>query len=104
MDWNSQNNKALVNAFLSLKNRSETECFLRDLLTKEEIGEFSRRLKAATMLSQKYPYSSITKTTGLSSTTVARVSRYLKRGNGGYKKVLSRLHHGRSLREETGGS
>ena len=103
MDWKSAENKNLADTFMTLKNRDETARFLRDLLTEDEISEFSRRLAAARMLSQKRPYSSIVKTTGLSSTTVARVSKFLKRGAGGYKLVLNRLHHAHPLREETGG-
>ena len=104
MEWDIPENEYLIQAFLTLKNRDDARRFLRDLLTEDEIKEFSRRLAAALMLSEKRPYSSIVKATGLSSTTVARVSKYLKRGNNGYKLVLARLrHHPRPLREEIGG-
>jgi TrpR-related protein YerC/YecD len=103
MKWDIPEYEYLVQAFLNLKNRDEARRFLRDLLTKDEIKEFSGRLAAAKMLSEKRPYSSIIKATGLSSTTVARVSKYLKNGRDGYKLVLNRLHHTHPLREETGG-
>jgi TrpR-related protein YerC/YecD len=77
---------------------------LRDLLTEDEIAEFARRFWAAKMLSEKQLYSAVENATGLSSTTVARVSKYLKKGFCGYKLVLGRLHHNRPLREETGGN
>ncbi len=38
------------------------------------------------------PYAYIEKETGLSSTTVARVSRWLNRKGGGYKEIINRVH------------
>lgn len=83
----------LVAAFLMLKTRNEAQKFLRDLLTEKELIEFSNRWKAARMLSKNVPYVDIEKETGLSSTTVARVSKWLNRGKKGYKLVLARLNH-----------
>ena len=103
MDWKNNDNKNLVEAFLALKNNDEAQRFLRDLMTENEIEEFAKRLAAAQMLSDKIPYSTIAKTTGLSSTTVARVSKWLNGPLGGYKTILSRLHHhDQSSREEIG--
>jgi TrpR-related protein YerC/YecD len=93
MDWKSKENKKLVKALLSLENEVEARLFLRDLMTEGEIEEFGRRLQAASMLLEKVPYSTIEKETGFSSTTVARVSRWLNRGEGGYKLILNKLHH-----------
>lgn len=93
----------LTDAILSLKNRSEAKRFLRDLLTEKELIEFGNRWKAAKMLSEKISYKKIEKETGLSSTTVARVSDWLNKGTGGYKLILKRLnHHNHLLREENG--
>jgi len=83
----------LTNAVLLLKNASEAKKFLRDLLTESELIEFGNRWKAARMLSENRPYTEIIKQTGLSSTTVARVSKWLNKGMGGYKKITDRLHH-----------
>lgn len=91
MDWKSADNKALIQAFLSLKSAGEMRRFLRDILTESEIEEFTKRLLTAELLSKKVPYSTIETQTGLSSTTVARVARWLKKGAGGYKLVLSRI-------------
>lgn len=93
MDWNNQANRRLIASILAIKTEEEARCFLRDLMTEGEITEFSKRLKTAEMLSDNIPYSVIEKETGLSSTTVARVSKWLNRGQGGYKKIISRLHH-----------
>lgn len=93
MDWNTDMNKALVRAFLALKTPEEARRFLRDLMTENEIEEFGKRLCAAQMLSRSVPYSTIEKQTGLSSTTIARVSKWLNGNLGGYKTVISRTHH-----------
>lgn len=82
-----------MEAILKLKSTQEAKKFLRDLLTEQEILEFGKRWQAAQMLSQKIPYSAIEKKTGLSSTTVARISKWLNRGMGGYKLMINRLNH-----------
>ena len=93
MDWKKPENKALIEAVLALKSSDEARRFLRDLLTEGEIEEFGKRLQTAALLSEKVPYSSIARQTGFSSTTIARVSRWLQKGEGGYGMIISRLHH-----------
>jgi TrpR-related protein YerC/YecD len=93
MDWKTPEKKQLVEAMLSLESPDEARRFLRDLMTKGEIDEFARRLTAAEMLSRKVPYTMIEKETGFSSTTVARVARWLNKGEGGYKKMIAKLYH-----------
>ena len=83
----------LIEALLSLETVEEAKRFMRDLMTEAEIAEFSNRFCAATMLSDKLPYSAIEKETGLSSTTVARVSKWLNAGSNGYKEIIAKLHH-----------
>lgn len=104
MDWNRPRNNLLLEAILSLRNPDEARRFLRDLMTEGEIEEFARRLQAAEMLDADTPYTAIKKATGLSSTTIARVSKWLQGELGGYRLVMDRLHHhapasrGRGLR------
>lgn len=102
MDWNSKQNKILIQALLGLKTSDEAKRFLRDLMTTGEIQEFSRRLEAARLLTQKVPYSVIEKQTGLSSTTVARVSKWLNGKEGGYRSVINKLHHHNSIQAGKG--
>ena len=102
MDWKSKENKELVQAILALKTEDETKRFLRDLMTEKEIEEFSKRLKAAKMLTEKMPYSAIEKETGLSSTTVARVAKWLNGKGGGYRTIINRLHHHDSIQSRRG--
>lgn len=104
MDWKSKENKLLIQAILAIKTESEAEHFLRDLMTEKEIIEFGNRLQAAVMLVQRNPYSTIVQETGLSSTTIARVAKWLKGKGGGYRLIINRTNHhmpsleGRGLR------
>ena len=84
---------SLFLAILDLKNLDESRRFFRDLLTEEEIIEFSKRWKVAQMLSNKISYLKIERVTGMSSTTIARISKWLNSGMSGYKFMLERLHH-----------
>ncbi len=91
INWDKKENKQLIEAFLTLKNADETKRFLRDLMTEKEISEFSNRLEAASLLAQDVQYNAIIENTGLSSTTIARISKWLKGTLGGYRLILARL-------------
>ena len=93
MDWKKPENKRLIEAILSLSTPDEARRFLRDLMTKGELEEFAKRLRTAEMLTQKIPYKVIEKETGFSSTTVARVARWLNGSEGGYGTIIKKLHH-----------
>ena len=96
INWETKEKRGLVNAILSLQNKDEIERFLRDLMTKQEIDEFSKRFLAAQMLSKKIQYCEIIEKTGLSSTTIARISKWLKGPLGGYRLVINNLNTARS--------
>lgn len=91
--WDNEKTEDLIKAFLALKTVNEAKRFFRDLFTRQEIIEFGKRWQVAKMLNKKTPYPVIEKETGLSSTTIARVSKWLNRGKGGYKLILQRSHH-----------
>lgn len=94
--WSTKQTDELFQAILALKNVKEARNFFRDLLTEEELKEFAGRWKVARMLAQKVPYTKIEKETGMSSTTIARVSKWLNDGMNGYKLLIDRLnssHH-----------
>lgn len=74
-----------------LESLEECRRFFRDLLTETEIREFAERWKVARMLSQGVPYTTIEEETGLSSRTIARVHKWVKKGKGGYTMMLRRL-------------
>jgi len=78
----------LYSAILQLESLDECRRFFRDLLTEYEIKEFVERWKAAQMLANGIPYTQIEAETGLSTRTIARVGRWLKKGKGGYSMML----------------
>src|SRR5882762_5413588 len=97
-NWDNPTTEDLLAAILALQNMDEAKSFFRDLLTENELNEFARRWKAAQMLAAKASYARIVEETGLSSTTVARISKWLNNGMGGYAGMLEKLdshHHGR---------
>jgi len=96
MNWNDRKNKQFIEAILALKNISEAKYFLRDIMTEKEIREFSNRLEAASLLTQDVQYNAIIESTGLSSTTIARISKWLKGPLGGYRLILNRITQNQS--------
>lgn len=82
--------KDLQNAFLLLKTKDEVFNFLRDLLTENEILEFSQRFEIAKMLYEWISYKEIEKTTWASSTTVARVGSFLNWEYWWYKNIIEK--------------
>ncbi len=97
--WFNRNSEALFQSILSLKDMDEAKRFFRDLLSEQEITELSKRWQAAQMLGKNIQYTKIQKATGLSSTTIARISKWLNKGMGGYQLMLDRInqsHHGKT--------
>ena len=93
--WINQDTDALFGAILKLKNVDEARRFFRDLLTEKELVELGQRGKVARMLAKRIRYTKIAQETGMSSTTIARVHKWLKKGMGGYKLILERLKENR---------
>ena len=93
--WINTNSDALFTAVLKLETLDEARRFFRDLLTEQEIVEFANRWRVARMLSEKKSYIAIEKETGMSSTTIARISKWLNGKLGGYKLAISKSsnHH-----------
>ena len=88
--WLNQDTNSLFRAILDLDNLMEARNFFRDLLTEKELLEFAQRWKVAKMLSAGKAYVDIEKETGMSSTTIARIQRWLKSGMGGYKLMIKK--------------
>ncbi len=95
--WNNADAEELFRAILMLKNTDEAKRFFRDLLTEPEIMDFSQRWKTAQLLDQGVPYSEIGRKTWMSSKTIARIQRWLKRGKRGYRLILDRMKHSKSF-------
>ena len=84
---------ALLRTILSLPNLRQARRFFRDLMTEDEIRMIVDRWRVARMLHAGRSYREIEAETGLSSRTIARISRWLKHGEGGYRRMLTRPRH-----------
>ena len=87
----TQQEKAFVQALLTLKTEEECIAFLEDICTIKEIQDISQRLVVAKMLNEGEKYQNIEKETGASTATISRVNKCLAYGSGGYKTVLERM-------------
>lgn len=85
--------KGLARALLQLQSEDEVVCFLRDLCTPAEITALSERWHVAQLLDEgELSYRDIHDATGVSTTTVSRVARFLfNEQHLGYRLVLGRL-------------
>ncbi len=85
--------QALYDAIALLEGKEEIERFLADLCTPGEIKAFSERWAIARLLDEgRLSYRDISQKTGASTTTVARVARFLRQEpHQGYGLVLERL-------------
>ncbi|MCS7183813.1 MAG: YerC/YecD family TrpR-related protein [Patescibacteria group bacterium] len=90
--WVNKEIDDLFSVILMLENLDEARRFFRDLLTKKEIIEFAKRWKAVQMLAQGITYKEIEKKTKMSSTTIARINRWLRSEYGGYRLILNKLN------------
>ena len=92
MDSKLQNTcKDISFALSQMNDENEVYAFLRDLLSEWEIREFANRLQVAGMLEAGCSYKKIEDETKMSSTTIARISKFLKGENHGYSHALSLL-------------
>ena len=81
----------LVAVLAALDTPQEVGALLEDLYTVREVKEISQRLAVAQLLSEGRSYASIESATGASATTIARVSKCLSSGAGGYRSALEVL-------------
>ena len=81
----------LLRVLAALDDEEVVFALLEDLFTIREIRETSQRLSVARLLSEGKSYAAIEKETGASATTIARVSKYLSYGAGGYAAALDVL-------------
>ncbi|NNE59054.1 MAG: TrpR like protein, YerC/YecD [Hellea sp.] len=83
----------LNNALTELKTPEEMRRFLVDLCTPAELRALSERWQVAQLLNQTdMSYRDISAQTGVSTTTIGRVARFLKdEPHQGYRIVLDRL-------------
>lgn len=74
----------LLEVFAGLTRPDDVFALLEDLFTVREIKDTSQRLDVARMLRKGSSYAVTERATGASATTIARVSKALNYGAGGY--------------------
>ena len=79
----------LLTVLSELKDPDTIYALLQDLFTVREIRDTSQRLQVAHLLAKKVPYTEIQKQTGVSTTTISRVSKCLNYGAGGYARAVA---------------
>jgi TrpR-related protein YerC/YecD len=89
----SKDEAALYAAIGQLETAEEIRRFMADLCTPGEIKAFTERWAIARMLDEdKLGYREIAAETGASTTTVARVARFLRQERHlGYRMILDRI-------------
>ena len=82
--------KELFDEILKLETEEECAKFFDDLCTINELDAMLQRVKAAKMLLEDKTFQEVIKETQISSATLARVSKCIKYGDGGYKEILEK--------------
>ena len=78
----------LLDVLASIDDKDKLYALLEDMFTIREIRESSQRLSVACMLDEGKSYAQIEEATGASATTIARVSKCLSYGAGGYRSAI----------------
>ena len=83
----------LAMTLLQLRSPDEARALLADLCTPAEIRTLAERWHVARLLDDgELTYREIHEATGVSTTTIVRVARFLRlEDNGGYRTLLNRL-------------
>ena len=81
----------LLEVLAAIDDKDTLFALMEDMFTIREIRESSQRLAVARMLDDGKSYAQIEQATGASATTIARVSKCLSYGAGGYRAVLDAL-------------
>ena len=81
----------LLEVLAAIDDNDTLFALMEDMFTIREIRESSQRLAVARMLDDGKSYAQIEQATGASATTIARVSKCLSYGAGGYRAALDAL-------------
>ena len=84
--------RELGRALLCAQNTDELLDLLRDLCTPAELEAMVDRWRVVPLLRRGLAYREINDRTGVSVTTIGRISRFLDHGNGGYQMAYERLY------------
>ena len=78
----------LYTTIAHIDDPTQIQALMEDLCTIREVNEMAQRLTVAFMLNAGESYTVIQEKTGASATTIARVSKCLNYGTGGYRAVI----------------
>ena len=98
-DIRTQEVDDLLTVLAEMDDKDAIFDLLEDLFTIREIRETSQRLAVARLLDSGMSYAAIERETGASATTIARVSKCLTYGTGGYRHALDLLEPSNSTLE-----
>lgn len=82
--------KDIIDAIIKIDNEQDCIDFLNDLCTIQELEKMSQRIEAAKLLLEGCTYEQVIEQTKISSTTLSRVSKCIRYGDGGYKKIIDK--------------
>ena len=87
---------ALAKTLAALRNPAEARALLADLCTPAEVHSLAERWHVAQLLDAgEMTYREIHEATGVSTTTIVRVARFLRQeDNCGYRLLLDRMREG----------
>lgn len=80
----------LYEVLAGISDAKDCALFLEDLCTHKEIEQMAQRVKAAELLLDNKTYAQVIAETDISSATLSRVSRCIRYGDGGYRRVLKK--------------
>lgn len=80
-----------IRTVVDLKDATQVNDFLEDLLSPTEKIMLIKRLAIAILLTKGYTYDEIDDTIKVSRPTIMTVSYFLKNGKGGYQKVVRKI-------------
>ncbi len=92
--------KVLCEALARITEADDVFRLLCDVCTIREIQDLAQRFLVAKLLDDGETYNYISERTGASATTIARVSKELKYGSGGYGIALSVIAERRDTPDE----
>ena len=78
-------------ALVYIDNLKDMDNFVADLLTQVELQTIARRWKAVRMLKVGISYRKVEEATSMSSATISRLAKMLKKRSGGFATMLTEM-------------
>lgn len=85
-----ENMDELFSLVAKINDASDVEKLFLDLCTFTEVEQMATRLKCAKLLKSGLTYTQVMEEADISSATLARVSRCVSHGSGGYNSVIDK--------------